>query len=83
MSKKWLCATLLSFYGFCPSLTLTGSKARKIRKPEVFIRSDAHAVRAGISLRVSRLALLIFYLQTSAVFDSFAVKQQQLFRKHS
>ena len=51
MSKKWLNATFSSFYGFCLSLTLPGGKTRKVRKPDVSIRSDVHAVRAGIKLK--------------------------------
>ena len=50
-SKKCLVATFSSFYGFCLLLMLPGGKTRKVRKPDVSIRSDAHAVRAGIKLK--------------------------------
>ncbi len=53
VSKKWLNATFLSFFGFRLSHSLPGGKTRKVRNLKVFIRSDVHAVRAGISLRGS------------------------------
>ena len=49
MSKKWLNATFSSFHGFC--LLLPGGKSRRYENLWVFIRSDVHAVRAGIKLK--------------------------------
>ena len=51
LSKKWPNATSSSFFGFCLSHTLPGGKTRKVRKPSVFIRFDAHVVKAGIKIR--------------------------------
>ena len=33
LSKKWLVATFLSFFGFRLSHSLPGGKTRKVRKP--------------------------------------------------
>ena len=51
VSKKWLNATFLSFFGFRLSHSLPGGKTRKVRKPKGFIRSDVHTVRAGLNIR--------------------------------
>ena len=51
MSKKWLNATFSSFHGFCLSHSLPAAKPAKYENPKVFIRSDVHAVRAGIKLK--------------------------------
>ena len=49
MPKKWLNATFSSFHGFC--LPLPGGKSRRYENLWVFIRSDVHAVKAGIKLK--------------------------------
>ena len=51
VSKKWLNATFSSFHGFCLSHSLPAAKPAKYENPKVFIRSDVHAVRAGIKLK--------------------------------
>ena len=51
VSKKWLKTTFSSFCGFCLSHSFPSGKTRKVRKPPVFIRFDAHVVKAGINLR--------------------------------
>ena len=40
------------FYGFCLSHSLPGGKIREVAENLwVFIRSDAHVVRAGLNIR--------------------------------
>ena len=51
VSKKWLNATFSSFHGFCLSHSLPAAKPAKYENLKVFIRSDVHAVRAGIKLK--------------------------------
>ena len=53
VSKKWLNATFLSFSGFASRIRSRAAKPAKYENLKVFIRSDVHAVRAGISLRGS------------------------------
>ena len=51
VSKKWLNATFLSFTGFASRIRSRAAKSAKYENLWVFIRSDAHVVRAGINLR--------------------------------
>ena len=39
------------FYGFCLSHSLPGGKTERYENLKVFIRSDAHVVRAGLNIR--------------------------------
>ena len=51
MSKKWLNATFLSFTGFASRIRSRAAKSAKYENLWVFIRSDAHVVRAGLNIR--------------------------------
>ncbi len=51
MSKKWLSATFLSFTGFASRIRSRAAKSAKYENLWVFIRSDAHVVRAGLNIR--------------------------------
>ena len=51
MSKKWLNATFLSFTGFASRIRSRAAKPAKYENLWVFIRSDAHVVRAGLNIR--------------------------------
>ena len=51
MSKKWLNATFLSFTGFASHIRSRAAKPAKYENLWVFIRSDAHVVRAGLNIR--------------------------------
>ena len=51
MSKKWLNATFLSFTGFASRIRSRAAKVARYENLWVFIRSDVHAVRAGIKLK--------------------------------
>ena len=51
VSKKWLNATFSSFHGFCLSHSLPAAKPAKYENLKVFIRSDVHAVKAGIKFK--------------------------------
>ena len=51
MSKKWLNATFLSFTGFASRISSRAAKPAKYENLWVFIRSDAHVVRAGLNIR--------------------------------
>ena len=51
MSKKWLNATFLSFTGFASRIRSRAAKSAKCENLWVFIRSDAHVVRAGLNIR--------------------------------
>ena len=51
VSKKWLNATFLSFTGFASRIRSRAAKPAKYENLWVFIRSDVHAVRAGIKLK--------------------------------
>ena len=51
MSKKWLNATFLSFTGFASRVRSRAAKPAKYENLWVFIRSDAHVVRAGLNIR--------------------------------
>ena len=72
MSKKWLNATFLSFTGFASRIRSRAAKSAKYENLWVFIRSDAHVVRAGLNIRgcgplstpgfFDRLALSLFLL---------------------
>ena len=50
-SKKWLNATFLSFTGFASRIRSRAAKPAKCENLWVFIRSDAHVVRAGLNIR--------------------------------
>ena len=50
-SKKWLNATFLSFTGFASHIRSRAAKPAKCENLWVFIRSDAHVVRAGLNIR--------------------------------
>ena len=51
MSKKWLNATFLSFTGLASRSRSRAAKPAKYENLWVFIRSDAHVVRAGLNIR--------------------------------
>ena len=51
VSKKWLNATFLSFTGFASRIRSRAAKPAKYENLRVFIRSYAHAVRAGFNIR--------------------------------
>ena len=51
VSKKWLNATFLSFTGFASRIRSRAAKSAKYENLWVFIRSDAHVVRAGLNIR--------------------------------
>ena len=51
VSKKWLNATFLSFTGFASRIRSRAAKPAKYENLWVFIRSDAHVVRAGLNIR--------------------------------
>jgi hypothetical protein len=51
VSKKWLNATFLSFTGFASRIRSRAAKSAKYENLWVFIRSDAHVVKAGIKIR--------------------------------
>ena len=51
VSKKWLNATFLSFTGFASRIRFRAAKSAKYENLWVFIRSDAHVVRAGLNIR--------------------------------
>ena len=51
LSKKWLNATFLSFTGFASRIRSRAAKPAKYENLWVFIRSDAHVVRAGLNIR--------------------------------
>ena len=51
MSKKWRSATFLSFTGFASRIRSRAAKPAKNENLWVFIRSDAHVVRAGLNIR--------------------------------
>ena len=51
VSKKWLNATFLSFTGFAYRIRSRAAKSAKYENLWVFIRSDAHVVRAGLNIR--------------------------------
>ena len=51
VSKKWLNATFLSFTGFASRIRSRAVKPAKYENLWVFIRSDAHVVRAGLNIR--------------------------------
>ena len=51
MSKKWLNAIFLSFTGFASRIRSRAAKSAKYENLWVFIRSDAHVVRAGLNIR--------------------------------
>ena len=51
VSKKWLDATFLSFTGFASRICSRAAKSAKYENLWVFIRSDAHVVRAGLNIR--------------------------------
>ena len=51
VSKKWLTATFLSFTGFASRISSRAAKPAKYENLWVFIRSDAHVVRAGLNIR--------------------------------
>ena len=54
VSKKWLNATFLSLTGFASRSRSRAAKPAKYENLWVFIRSDVHAVRAGIKLKGRR-----------------------------
>ena len=67
MSKKWLNATFLSFTGFASRIRYRAAKSAKYENLWVFIRSDAHVVRAGLNIRGCRpLSTLGFFDRLSA-----------------
>ena len=51
VSKKWLNATFLSFTGFASRISSRAANPAKYENLWVFIRSDAHVVRAGLNIR--------------------------------
>ena len=51
VSKKWLNATFLNFTGFASRIRSRAAKSAKYENLWVFIRSDAHVVRAGLNIR--------------------------------
>ncbi|MCI6979213.1 MAG: hypothetical protein MR918_01360, partial [Clostridiales bacterium] len=51
VSKKWLVAAFLSFTGFASRIRSRAAKPAKYENLWVFIRSDAHVVRAGLNIR--------------------------------
>ena len=51
VSKKWLNATFLSFTGFASRIRSRAAKSAKYENLWVFIRYDAHVVRAGLNIR--------------------------------
>ena len=51
VSKKWLDATFLSFTGFASRIRSRAAKSAKYENLWVFIRSDAHVVRAELNIR--------------------------------
>ena len=51
LSKKWLNATFLSFTDFASRIRSRAAKPAKYENLWVFIRSDAHVVRAGLNIR--------------------------------
>ena len=51
VSKKWPNATFLSFTGFASRIRSRAAKPAKCENLRVFIRSDAHVVRAGLNIR--------------------------------
>ena len=51
VSKKWLNATFLSFTDFASRIRSRAAKSAKYENLWVFIRSDAHVVRAGLNIR--------------------------------
>ena len=51
VSKKWLNATFLSFTGFASRSRSRAAKPAKYENLWGFIRSDVHAVRAGLNIR--------------------------------
>ena len=51
VSKKWLNTTFLSFTGFASRIRSRAAKPAKYENLWVFIRSDAHVVRAGWNIR--------------------------------
>ena len=51
LSKKWLSATFSSFSGFASRISSRAAKPERYENLKVFIRSDVHAVRAGIKLK--------------------------------
>ena len=51
VSKKWLSATFSSFHRFCLCIRSRAAKPAKYETLWVFIRSDAHVVRAGWDIR--------------------------------
>ncbi len=50
LSKKWLNATFSSFTGFAYRIRSRAAKPAKYENLWVFIRSDAHVVRAGLNI---------------------------------
>ena len=73
MSKKWLNATFLSFTGFASRIRSRAAKSAKYENLWVFIRSDAHVVRAGLNIRGCGP------LSTPGFFDSFKKSPAGLF----
>ena len=51
VSKKWLNATFSAFTGFASRIRSRAAKPAKYENLWVFIRSDAHVVRAGWNIR--------------------------------
>ena len=67
VSKKWLNATFLSFTGFASRIRSRAAKSAKYENLWVFIRSDAHVVRAGLNIRgCGPLSTLGFFDRLSA-----------------
>ena len=73
MSKKWLNATFLSFTGFASRIRSRAAKSAKYENLWVFIRSDAHVVRAGLNIRGCGP------LSTLGFFDRLRTAQAVLF----
>ena len=74
MSKKWLNATFLSFTGFASRIRSRAAKSAKYENLWVFIRSDAHVVRAGLNIRGCDP------LSTLGFFDRLSPIKHRLYR---
>ena len=70
VSKKWLNATFLSFTGFASRIRSRAAKPAKYENLWVFIRSDAHVVRAGLNIRGCGT------LSTPGFFDRLSIAER-------
>ena len=65
--KKVAECHFFEFYGFCLSHSLPAAKSAKYENLWVFIRSDAHVVRAGLNIRgCGPLSTLGFFYRLKA-----------------